>query len=281
MSDIARFMEARPRLLGVAYRILGSAADAEEVVQDAFLRWQREPRNDVTSAEAFLVRTVSRLALDRLALARTQREVYIGPWLPEPIGASWPDTGADPDTISLAFLVLLETLTPLERAVFVLHEVFEYNHQEIGSFLDRTEGACRQLLRRAKEHIRAGRPRIQTSEAEHERLLKAFVAACKSGEIDKLRELLAEDVTLWSDGGGRAPAAITPVIGRATLAKYLLAQMRRKMALSISLERINGKLAIVSRRPSGAVEDVLDLVSSCGLITAIYAVRNPEKLQKV
>lgn len=281
MSDLDRFVAARPRLLAIAYRLLGSAADAEEVVQDAYIRWQQTSRDDVVSAERFLVTTVTRLALDRLSLARNARELYPGTWLPEPVSHSWPGVDDKVESVSLAFLVLLETLTPAERAVFVLHEVFDYSHAEIAELVDRDEVACRQTLKRAKDRLKERRPRFPVSKQEHARLLEAFAAACSAGDLRRLRALLADQVTLWSDGGGKVPAALDPLTGGEVVSKFVLGQMRRKAELSIAVEEVNGKPTIVARRPDGRVEDVIDLVADGETVISIYAVRNPDKLRQL
>jgi RNA polymerase sigma-70 factor (ECF subfamily) len=281
VSDVDRFIAVRPRLLGIAYRLLGSAADAEEVVQDAYVRWQQTSREDVVSAERFLVKTVTRLALDRLALARNARELYPGTWLPEPVSNDWPGVNDKMESVSLAFLVLLETLSPMERAVFILHEVFDYSHAEIAPVVERDEAACRQILKRAKDRLRERRPRFPVSNSEHAQLLEAFATACTSGDLPRLRDLLAEQVTLWSDGGGKVAAALHPVSGGDIVAKFLLGQMRRKAGLSIGVEDINGKPTIVARRPDGGVEDVVDLVTDGERIVSIFAVRNPDKLRQL
>lgn len=276
------FLELQPKLLSVAYRILGSAADAEEVVQDAFIRWQRADRSQVRSPEAFLTTIVTRLSFDRLALARTKREHYVGPWLPEPISSDWPGATGDPLTLSLAFMLLLEKLTPLERAVFVLHEAFDYEHKEIGAMLGRTEAACRQLLKRAKAKLKAERPVPEATSADnHEQLLKAFAEACYSGDVTKVCRLLKEDVTFYSDGGGKAAAALRPIVGRAAVGQFILSQMPRKAHLTAGIEGVNGRAAIVVRQTDGSVEDVLDLSIRNGLIDAVLAVRSPEKLHRL
>lgn len=281
MNDLDRFVAVRPRLLAVAYRLLGSAADAEEAVQDAYIRWQQASRDDVLSAEGFLVTTVTRLCLDRLALVRNAREVYPGTWLPEPVSTDWPGVGADMESISLAFLVLLETLSPAERAVFILHEVFDYSHAEVAEIVERDEATCRQILKRAKDRVKLRRPRFPVSSDAHAELSAAFADACRSGDLPRLRDLLADHVTLWSDGGGKAPAALHPIGGADRVATFLLRQMRRKAGLTVAMEDVNGKPTIVARRDDGAIEDVVDLVADGDTIVAIYAVRNPDKLKTI
>lgn len=278
-DDLARFLAARPRLLSISYRIVGSAAEAEDVVQDAYLRWQKAPRDQVDSAEAFLVRTVTNLSLDKLDLAHKRRELYVGEWLPEPVGDAWEGYSADMDSVSLAFMVLLERLSPLERAVFVLHSVMDFDHQEIAKVIGRSEEASRQLLRRAKEHIAAGRARFKPDPEEHSRLLGAFIRAAQEGDLDALKATLAERVRLVSDGGGRVPATLRPLEGADAVAKFILAQMKNKQGLVVSVEAVNGWPAIVARTPEGKAVDVLDVVTHDGRIGEILAVRNPDKLK--
>jgi RNA polymerase sigma-70 factor (ECF subfamily) len=283
------FEAHRPQLFGIAYRMLGSAADAEDVVQDAYLKWQSAPRDDVRSERAFLSTMVTRLCLDQLASARVRREKYVGPWLPEPVrtefgSAPFEQPSADPpdlESISLAFLVLLQSLTPVERAVYLLHEVFDYSHAEIAQILGREETACRQLLHRAKASVNAGRPRFAPDKQAHQNLLGKFMMAVGGGDLDGLKKLLASDVTAWSDGGGKATAATQALHGAEHVARFYHG-LGKKMPrdLGFAIEEINGWPAIVLRNPEG-IETVINLETDGQLIYGIRAVRNPDKLARL
>jgi RNA polymerase sigma-70 factor (ECF subfamily) len=273
------FEAHRASMLAIAYRMLGSAAEAEDVVQEAWLRWQATAREAVRSEQAFLSTVVTRLCLDRLKSARTNREQYVGPWLPEPIRT---DSQVDPESISLAFLVLLESLSPVERAVYLLHEVFGYSHAEVAEMVDKEEATCRQILHRAREHIHARRPRFAPSKQAHERLVTGFMSACVSGDLDGLQRLLAEDVTSWADGGGRVRgASINPVRGANAVARLFLGLMKKAPAGIIpELVDVNGWPAVVLRL-NGAVFDVISFETDGERIHAIRSVINPEKLTRI
>ena len=283
------FEAHRPQLFGIAYRMLGSAADAEDVVQDAYLKWQSAPRDDVRSERAFLSTMVTRLCLDQLASARVRREKYVGPWLPEPVRTGFgaqpeaPTAKAPPDleSISLAFLVLLQNLTPLERAVYLLHEVFDYSHSEIAQILQREEASCRQLLHRAKSSVSAGRPRFAADKQAHQKLLGNFMMAVGGGDLEGLKKLLAHDVTAWSDGGGKASAATQAVRGVDHVARFYhgIGQKMPRDA-SLAVEEINGWPTFVIRR-NGEIESVIDLETDGQLIYGIRSVRNPDKLARL
>ncbi|MFT3927811.1 MAG: RNA polymerase sigma-70 factor [Myxococcales bacterium] len=282
------FEAHRPQLFGIAYRMLGSAADAEDVVQDAYLKWQSAPRDDVRSERAFLSTMVTRLCLDQLASARVRREKYVGPWLPEPVrtefGSARELQSADPpdlESISLAFLVLLQSLTPLERAVYLLHEVFDYSHAEISQILGREEASCRQLLHRAKSSVTAGRPRFAPDKQAHQNLLGKFMMAIGAGDLDGLKKLLANDVTAWSDGGGKASAATQALHGVDHVARFYHGLGKKvPPELSFAVEEINGWPALVLRNSEG-VETVINLETDGQLIYGIRAVRNPDKLARL
>lgn len=273
------FEAHRPSMLAIAYRMLGSAAEAEDVVQEAWLRWEATEREAVRSERAFLSTVVTRLCLDRLKSARASREQYVGPWLPEPIRT---DSQVDPESISLAFLVLLESLSPVERAVYLLHEVFGYSHAEVAQMVDKEEATCRQILHRAREHIHARRPRFAPSKQAHERLVAGFMAACVSGDLDGLQRLLAEDVTSWADGGGRVRgAALNPVRGGDAVARLFLGLMKKAPAgITPELADVNGWPALVLRL-NGAVFDVISFETDGERIHAIRSVINPEKLTRI
>jgi RNA polymerase sigma-70 factor (ECF subfamily) len=278
----------RPRLFGIAYRMLGSVADAEDAVQEAFLRWEREQQRggDITSPEGWLVTVVSRICLDQLRSARVKREAYVGPWLPEPLVTA---PGAGPEeqvelaeSLSLAFLILLERLTPEERAVFLLHEIFGYQYAEIGPIIGKSEAACRQLGKRARDRIATGRPRYQASPGKGERLATEFLRASLDGDFPALLTLMTEDVELIADGGGRATAAPKPIRGRNAVARFLMgiAHMGPEGWTGVPMP-VNGGPGIVARRGDGHPFAVLSLEVMDERITAVRIVLNPDKLHGV
>ncbi|SHG25690.1 RNA polymerase sigma-70 factor, ECF subfamily [Jatrophihabitans endophyticus] len=283
--------DAHRRLLfRVAYDLLGSVADAEDVVQDTWLRWSAADRSPVRDPRAYLVRTVTNQALNRLRTAAATRETYLGPWLPEPLVE--PDPADDvtdrldrEQDVSLALLVVLETLSPAERAVFVLREVFGMSHDEVAAALDRTPAAVRQLAHRAREHVQARRPRFEADAAQQRRVTEQFLAACATGDLARLLALLAPDVTLVSDGGGVVSAARRPVLGADKVARFLLGVAAGVPAESQRLVRVNGRLGLAGFAPDGATGyraehvTLLDVVD--GRIGAVLVVRNPAKLMRV
>jgi RNA polymerase sigma-70 factor, ECF subfamily len=284
-SRAAVFASARPFLFSIAYRMLGSVMDAEDLVQDAYLRWQEAPDLDVRSPRAYLTTIVTRLAINHLRSAKTKRETYVGPWLPEPLVT---DDTPDPssalelaESLSMAFLVLLERLSPIERAVFLLHEVFDFEYAEIARIVDKTEPNCRQLLARARKRMGESRVRFEADPAQAKRLTQRFTEASVAGDLDGLLAVLAEDITLWADGGGKAKgAALKPVRGATSVARFVLGIMGRVVPVETILRpaRINGQsgfIAYVSGRPLAAL--ILDIQD--GRIHTIYAVANPDKLQ--
>ncbi len=273
-APLAVFEEHRGLLHGIAYRMLGSAADAEDVLQEARLRWLAVAHAEVASPRALLVTIVSRLCLDQLGSARVRRETYVGEWLPEPV-ATGPD--ADPDTLSMAFMVLLERLAPAERAAFLLAEVFDYSHAEVAAILGKSEEACRQLAARARRHVKEARPRPVDREA-HARTLGAFMAACASGDLRALERMLAADVVARADSGGHARAARRPVHGAERVARLLVGLARKGGAAAVpELRELNGLPALVLRE-GGAVTTAILLDVDDGQIRAVYFVRNPDKL---
>jgi len=281
-SDHADAFQAhRSLLLAIAYRMLGSAAEAEDVLQDAWLRWQRVEPGTVGSVRAWLSTAVTRLSLDRLKAARVRREAYDGPWLPEPLRT---EERVDPDSISMAFLVLLERLTPLERAAYLLHEVFEYSHAEIAAILERQEAACRQLFHRAQARVREGRPRFAASRAEHEGLLRAFTEALMKGDLRGLEHTLARDATLWADAGGKVPgAARRPVHGAHAIALFFSGILRKFPPgpdQTFDVLDVNGWPALVGRR-GGVANLVLSIETDGSRIIAVRNVVNPDKLRHV
>ncbi len=288
MTPIAQFENYRPLMFAIAYRMLGSAADAEDIVQDAYLRYQAVPPETIVSPKAFLSTIVTRLSLTRLQSAHAQRETYIGPWLPEPVltehdSRSSPAEQSDlHDSLSMAFLVLLEELTPLERAVFLLREVFDYEYAEIAEIVGKEETACRQLFSRAKKHIAAHRPRFKPNREEHRRLLDRFMQAVRAGEMDGLMQLLADDVTLWADGGGKARgAAIHPLHGREVVARFVLASTRLVAGdYWVEIADINDEPAVILRVAEQA-RVVLFITVARGRLREIRVIGNPDKLSHV
>ena len=281
MADAAGFLALKGRLFGVAYRMLGSVGDAEDVVQEAYLRWQGVSGDDVQSPERFLTTVVVRLSLDELRSARARRESYVGPWLPEPLLVDERDPAAAAelaDTLSMAFLVLLESLSPAERAAFLLHDVFGYSHREISDMLGRPETACRQLVSRARRSVDLRRQRYDADRERGRELARRFQRACVSGDLAALLELLADDVTLWTDGGGVVKAARRPIVGARKAARFLVAIAPDAPAGTVSHEvLVNGRpglLLLDGATPYAAMSfDVLD-----GRIAGIQVVTNPEKL---
>ncbi len=267
----------RSYLFGVAYRMLGSASEAEDVLQDAWLRVRDVPDAEMRSRRAYLTSVVVRLCLDVLRSSRVKRETYVGPWLPEPVPSASEERAS---SLSFALLLLLESLSPLERAAFLLHEVFDYTHAEIASVLERDEPAVRKLLSRAKDHVREGRPRFSTRAEDHQRMLAQFMATVTTGDLAGLEAILAEDVVSQSDGGGRAQAALKVVRGRNHVARLWLGLVKKGVNSAVpdvQMREINGAPAIVLWL-DGKLDQVLAVDTDGEHITAIYTVRNPEKL---
>ncbi|HEY7068154.1 MAG TPA: RNA polymerase sigma-70 factor [Chloroflexota bacterium] len=283
MTRAERFAEYRPLLFSIAYRMLGSVMDAEDVVQDAFLRWQQAAAAEVESPKAYLSTIVTRLCLDHLRSARVQREQYVGPWLPEPLVVEQEpdvaDTAALHESLSMAFLVLLESLTPLERAVFLLHDVFGYDFAEVARVVGKSEANCRQLARRARSYVEARRPRFEPSRAEQDRLTAQFLRACNTGDLPGLVATLADDITLWTDGGGKVQAARNPIHGADAVARFILGALRKAPpGLDFRPAPVNGQPGVVSYvdgRPFGVV--LFDIAR--GRIQGLRFVVNPDKLQ--
>jgi RNA polymerase sigma-70 factor (TIGR02957 family) len=280
------FAAHRRLLFSVAYRILGTAADAEDAVQDAWVKWSAADRADVAEPKAYLVRIVSNVAMDRLRSARSRREVYVGPWLPEPILTS-ADARPESDTVSLALLVVLETLSPLERAVFVLKEAFGFSHAEIAGAVERSEDAVRQAAHRAREHVQARRPRFHATAVKQREVTERFFAAATGGDINTLMQLLAPDVTVWTDGGGKVRQALRPVVGAATVATWFAAmgsvtyQGIEPADMNAELVEINGGPGVVFSGAGRVIATITFDFDSDGRVTAIHNVANPDKLQAV
>ncbi|MCX4432218.1 MULTISPECIES: RNA polymerase sigma-70 factor [Streptomyces] len=279
------FEEHRPVLMGVAYRMLGRVADAEDVVQEAWLRWSGADRTEVREPRAYLVRIATRLAVDRLRQVRSRNEAYVGPWLPEPYLTDFGDTAPDTaeravlaDSVSLAVLVVLESLSPLERAVFVLREAFGYPYADIAAVLDRGEPAVRQLAGRARKHVEERRPRYEVDPAERRDLTERFLAAAAGGDLEGLMSLLAPDVRLIGDSGGLSKAPLRVIETADKVGRFLYAVAQQGVPdLSYRSVELNGGAALLvlsGEKPDSTVQ--LDVVD--GRIQCIYIVRNPEKL---
>lgn len=285
----AVFEARRGAMTGLAYRMLGSRAEAEDVVQDAWLRWRKAELATVQEPGAFLNRVVTRLCLDRLKSARARREVYVGEWLPEPVldaEALAPDETDLDAALSVAFLLTLERLSPLERAAFLLHDVFDRPFAEVATALDRSEAACRQLAARARAHVRQDRPKDrlgQKADPEAERrLIEAFMTAALTGDAEGLKTLLTEDVVFHSDGGGIVNANLNPIFGVEKTIRLIEGVLRKfppPSEVTPRLARVNGQPGIVLVYPDGGVHQTMALEIVDGRIAAVYTVRNPEKLK--
>jgi RNA polymerase sigma-70 factor (ECF subfamily) len=287
-TDLQQFEACRPLMFSIAYRMLGSGSEAEDILQEAFLRYQNMPRREIVSPKAFLSTIVTRLCLNRLASAQSQRETYIGTWLPEPI-LTVQDESVDTEqsvelheSLSMAFLVLLEQLTPLERAVFLLRQVFDYEYHEIAEMIEKDETACRQLFSRAKKHISANRLRFRANPEKQREILEQFVAAVSRGELNGLLQLLSDDVTLWADGGGKVRgAALHPLHGREAVARFVIASPYLTNGL------LEPRIVSVNEEPSlllrvdGQTRFVVMLSVDENHIQEIRIIGNPDKLQGI
>jgi RNA polymerase sigma-70 factor (ECF subfamily) len=286
MSDVDHvFEEHRPELARLSYRMLGSLADADDVLQEAFLRWSRADRAAVEAPRAYLASIVTRLCVDRRQAIEARKESYIGPWLPEPVvepaGSELGGRLEAAESVSLAFLVVLESLTPAERAAYLLRRAFEYDYGEIAAILGKSEPACRQLVSRAEARVRERRPRFEADPEEAERLTGAFLHACSTGDLDALVGLLAADVVAVSDGGGRATAALAPLRGARRVARFFVGLLRKAPAgLDLRRVRVNGRPGLLAVL-DGQVVNVLTLDVIDGRIAACYVVRNPDKLARI
>ncbi|GMU06030.1 sigma-70 family RNA polymerase sigma factor [Corallococcus caeni] len=272
------FDPLRPRLLRIAYRMLGIVAEAEDVVQEAYLRWHQTDRAAVRDAEAVLVRTVTRLCLDVLKSARVRREEYVGTWLPEPIIEP-----VEGDDLTLTLMMALERLSPLERAAFLLHDVFGMDFEEVAKAIDRDPAACRQLASRARAHVQEARPRFPVSEAKGHELASAFHAASRSGDAHALKALLAQDVILYADGGGKAKAVLNPIYGQEKLLRFFAGVSRIATVRAAQLVyegTIDGLPAYVTMEADGTLQTTA-LAIEDGRIVALYVTRNPDKLKGI
>lgn len=284
-DDLAPFSALRPRLFSIAYRMLGIRADAEDVVQDAWLRWSDPGRGPVQSSEAWLVSVVTRLSIDRLRAARVQREHYVGEWLPEPLVDVDERTPEDAallaSELSVALMWVLERLTPEERAAFLLRQAFEQDYGELAAVLGKSEAACRQLVHRASERVRREAPRFQVRRDAHRRLLERFLLAAGGGDTAALKGLLAEDVAIVADGGGKVASFMKVVRGAARIANlYKAVYLRNAPRLAYRMAMVNGEPGLL-RYVDGRLESVQAFVSDGERIVAIYAMRNPDKLGAV
>jgi RNA polymerase sigma-70 factor (ECF subfamily) len=277
------FEELRPYLFAIAYRMLGSVADAEDVVQDAFLRYEQADV-DVESPKAYLATVTTRLAIDHLKSARVRRETYPGQWLPEPLVDDDASAHAETaDSLSLAFLHLLEALSPVERAVFLLREVFDYSYDELARIVGKSPDNCRQILTRARRHIDDGRRRFEVSRAEREQVAERFIAAWEEGATEELIALLAPDATVYGDGGGKAPSVPVPLVGAERVAKALIGWGRRGLAHGLSYRRVrvNGDPGLLFTDGTGAARWVAALEIADGVVVAVRSILNPDKLAHV
>jgi RNA polymerase sigma-70 factor (ECF subfamily) len=282
------FDEHRNLLFTVAYRILGSAADAEDAVQDAWLKWSAADRSQVADPRAYLVRIVSNVALDRLRAAKARRETYVGPWLPEPIlTAPTPGPTTETDDVSVALLVLLESLSPLERAVFVLKEAFAFSYAEIGEAVERSEDTVRQAAHRARSHVQARRPRFEAGRARQREVTERFLAATAGGDINDLMLVLAPDVTLWTDGGGKVRQALRPILGAERVAQWLGGVASRPYEgvhpadMTVEVCDLNGGPGLVIRGAGRVLGTISLELDEEGRIVTVHNVANPDKLRAV
>jgi RNA polymerase sigma-70 factor (ECF subfamily) len=272
----ASFDPLRPKLMRVAYRMLGSVADAEDVLQEAFIRWMGTDRSGVREPEAFLRRTVTRLCLDQLKSAQRRRETYVGPWLPDPVLEE-----EEEDDVSLPLMLALERLSPLERAAFLLHDVFGLGFEEVATTIQRDPTACRQLAARARTHVREARPRFQVDKQRGLELAEAFFTASRNGDMTALATMLAADVSVHADGGGKRPAAMRPIVGFdavMTVHRALADLFRKNGSKLVRAGFVNGLPGFISLEADGELQTTA-LEIEDGKITAIYVMRNPDKLR--
>ncbi|KHL05840.1 UNVERIFIED_CONTAM: RNA polymerase subunit sigma-24, partial [Mumia flava] len=277
---------ARPRLFAIAYRMLGSRADAEDVLQDAWMRWHQTDRTELQSAEAWLVTVVTRLSIDRLRAAKTEREAYVGWWLPEPLvepesHAHTPETAVElAGDVSMALLWVLERLSPEERAAFLMRQVFDQDYSEIAALLGKTEAACRQMVHRASERVQQERPRFDVAPDAHRELLARFAEASRTGQRDAIRALLADDAQLVGDGGGKVPSFMRIIQDAGQITKIYCELVRAMGDVRYVQARVNGEPGLL-RYVEGKLESAQSFVIENGQIVAIYVVRNPDKLAHI
>ena len=283
MSDV--FEEHRRLLFGIAYRMLGCVADAEDMVQETFLRWQKQDAAKIDSAKAWLISTITRLSIDQLRSARRQREEYVGVWLPEPIvgaddGATSPvKVAALTDSLGLAFMHLLEDLAPLERAVFMLREAFDYDYSEIARIVEKSEANCRQLFSRAKAHLAQRELKEEPAGEKAERVVRQFLEACATGDMQSFLAVLTEDAVLYSDGGGKVRAALKPIHSAEFIGRFYMGIRKKALAgAQVEIVRVNGKIGAIVRRADGR-EMVTAFAFDGDRIKSVYLVSNPDKLR--
>lgn len=276
------FHEHRRYLFAIAYRMLGSAADADDMVQEAWLRWQRDDRGAIENPKSYLASIVTRLCLDRLRELKRRREEYVGPWLPEPLIEQAETAGGEmAESLSLAFLTLMEKLTPVERAVFLLRQVFGYEYEDIAGIVGKSEANCRQQFHRAQKHLTDGRKRYETSPDAQQRMLQTFLEAAGSGDMSRIESVLREDVEFVSDGGGKAIAAYNVLRGRAIVAKFIHGLASRATdAITYDLAPVNGHVGLLMR-DAGKLVTVFVMESIDGRVQTIRAIRNPDKLARI
>jgi RNA polymerase sigma-70 factor (ECF subfamily) len=280
MDRTLEFQRLRPTLFGLAYRMLGMRADAEDVVQDAYLRWEGAQTEEVRNPKAFLTTTVARLSLDALKSARRSRENYTGNWLPEPL---LEPVGAQPielaESLSLAFLHILESLSPAERAAFLLREVFDAEYEEVADALETTQANARQLVKRAREHLRDRRPRFPVDREHHQTILREFAAACRTGDPSRVAGLLTENVVAYSDGGGKAQGPINAIVGQDRVSRFLAGVARKGVAaLQVQIADVNGQAGLLLVSGSRPVSVVTLDIDEHDRIHGIFIVNNPDKL---
>jgi RNA polymerase sigma-70 factor (ECF subfamily) len=281
MDRETTFEEMRPVLFSLAYRMLGMRSDAEDIVQEAYLRWRSAQVEEVRTPKSYLTTVVARLSLDALKSARRKRETYVGEWLPEPLVEASGSKGVEmAESLSLAFLHLLESLSPDERVAFLLREVFEAEYAEIASALDTSEANCRQIVTRARKHIRERRPRFPVDRERQQQVLKRFLAACETGDPSRLLPLLGPDVVMYSDGGGKAQAAINPIYGADKVSRFFegVARKGATMGIHAKFVDVNGEPGALLMQGTHTDTVVSIELDEAGLIELIFLVRNPEKL---
>ena len=280
---IAAFAECRPLLFSIAYRMLGSSADAEDIVQDAFLRWQAADRGGVQSPKDYLSAMVTRLSIDHLRSARVRREEYVGPWLPEPlVGVDEHDPLAATmlaESLSTAFLVLLERLTPTQRAAFLLREVFAFDYGDVARIVDTTEANARQLVQRAKQHIAAGRPRFSPDSKTASALAEQFLTACADGDVDELVEMLSADAVAYADGGGKFAAARRPVLGAQRVARFVASVVTKwRGSGEVRVSAVNGGVGLL-HYADGVLRAVMTIAAAdASHVSGVFIIVNPDKV---
>jgi RNA polymerase sigma-70 factor, ECF subfamily len=286
VTSTEAYASLRPLLFSIAYRMLSSVSEAEDVVQEAFLRYERALAEGaaIESPKAFLSAVVTRLSIDQLRSARARRETYVGEWLPEPLVTSDDDPAAhaeEADSLSMAFLLLLERLSPVERAVFLLHDVFGYGYDEVAAIVGKSEANCRQLASRARRHIESGKPRFETSRKERDELAARFLAAVTDGDLDSLVETLAADVVVYGDGGGKAPQWTAPIVGVERVARLFagIGRQMREFGIRVEPRRVNGQPGAIFLDPEGRLTNVWSLDIVDGAVQTVRSVINPDKLQ--